>query len=432
MRSLSVWKRFATTSDYQPNPFGVNCLATTNNLLSGATVKPGQALISHIELRLLVHLVNRQSILVVTRNFPPLTGGMERLMQHCVETLASRFDVTLIGPSGCSEFAPPNVAVIECPASPFGFLTAAILKGMRPARTDSFDLVLGGSGLVAPVTWFLAKIAKARSAVHVHGLDLVVDNFVYQKLFVRYIRRHDCVIANSLNTHDIAIEKGCPEQNLRIVNPGAAIPPQKSADDVAKARDDLGFADKKIVLFVGRMVRRKGLAEFLESAWPKIVANVPTAVLLVAGDKPDDALLKDADGGKRLLRAIDDTSKDTVTFLGTVNDEVLSNCYAAAEALVFPLIRVSGDVEGFGMVAIEAAASGTPTVAFPVGGVVDAVADGVNGVLVKEGDYQGFADAVISICQGGPPGRASCRNHAEKFSWEAHQRKLLAALDLTQ
>ena len=351
-------------------------------------------------------------------------------MQHCVETLASRFNVTLIGPSGCGEFAPNTVTVIECPASPFGFLTMAIVKGIRPAGKHSFDLVLGGSGLVGPVTWFLAKIAKARSAVHVHGLDLVVENLIYQKLFVPFIRRHDVIVANSLNTRDIAIDKGCPEENLRVVNPGATIPPQKSADEVAKARNDLGFADKKIVLFVGRMVRRKGLAEFLESAWPTIVASVPNVMLLVAGDKPDDALLKDADGGKRLLKAIDGTSNDTVTFLGTVGDEVLWNCYAAAETLVFPLIRVSGDVEGFGMVAIEAAASGTPTVAFPVGGVVDAVADGINGVLVSEGDYQAFADAVISICQGGPPDRSSCRNHAETFSWDSHARNLLAALDL--
>lgn len=355
---------------------------------------------------------------------------MERLMKHCVETLASRFDVTLIGPSGCGEHVPNNVTVIECPASPFGFLTMATIRGARPARRHPFDLVLGGSGLVGPVTWFLARIAKARSAVHVHGLDLVVENLIYQKLFVPFIRRHDCVIANSLNTRDIAINKGCPEKHLRVVNPGAAIPPRVSADDMAAARAELGFADKKIVLFVGRMVRRKGLAEFLESAWPMIVANVPNAILLVAGDKPDDALLKDSDGGKRLLKAIDDTGKDTVAFLGTVDDEILWTCYAAAEALVFPLIRVSGDVEGFGMVAIEAAASGTPTVAFPVGGVVDAVADGVNGVLVEEGDYQAFADAVISICNGGPPGRSSCRDHAETFSWQAHGKKLLGALDL--
>lgn len=141
------------------------------------------------------------------------------------------------------------------------------------------------------------------------------------------------------------------------------------------------------------MSKRKGLTEFLEKAWPRVVALQPDAMLLVVGDSPDNALLQDPKGAERLTNAIERCAKDTVRFLGAVDDDVLWNCYAAADALVFPLVRVKGDVEGFGMVAIEAAASGTPTVAFPVGGVVDAVADGVNGLLAPEGDYEAFADA---------------------------------------
>ena len=194
-------------------------------------------------------------------------------------------------------------------------------------------------------------------------------------------------------------------------------------------RDELGLANKKIVLSVGRMVPRKGLAEFLENAWPLIIDAQPNTVLLVVGDTPDNAVTKDSTGAKRLADAIVRYGTDTVRFLGTVDDDTLWNCYTAADALVFPLIRVDGDVEGFGMVAIEAAAAGTPTVAFPVGGVVDAVSHGVNGLLVPEGDYQSFAEAVVSICQGSPPSAADCRIHALQFSWEAHGRRLLAALD---
>jgi len=350
-------------------------------------------------------------------------------MNHSVQMLADRFDVTLIGPSGCGKFAPKNVSVIECPPSPFLFLSIALFKGWRSARKTSIDLVLGGSGLVAPVTWFLASIAKARSFIFVHGLDLVVDNVFFQWFFVPFIRRHDRVIANSQNTRELAIGKGSQPDKVTIVNPGATIPPESSLLDATQSRARLGFEKNKIILFVGRMVRRKGLSEFLEKAWPRIVAAEPDALLLVAGDSPDDALVKDPDGAMRLVQAIARHGQETVHFLGTVDDQTLWNCYAAAETLVFPLIRVVGDVEGFGMVAIEAAASGTPTVAFPVGGVVDAVADGINGVLVPEGDYEAFADAVVSICKGAPPGRTTCRKHAETFSWEAHGQKLLEVLD---
>jgi len=373
--------------------------------------------------------VTRQSILVVTRNYPPLTGGMERLMQHSVATLASRFNVTLIGPKGCGEFAPAGVQTVECPSSPFSFLTLALLRGWRSIRKTSFDIVLGGSGLVAPLTTFLSRIAKARSVVFVHGLDLVVDNWIYQRFFVPFLRRHDLVIANSQNTRKIAIEKGCNPNRIEVLNPGSTIPPESLLHDAASIRAKLGFKDNKIILFVGRMVRRKGLAEFLEQAWPRVIALQPDAILLVVGDSPDDALFQDPQGAKRLVAAIEHAGKDTVRFLGAVEEAVLWNCYAAADALVFPLIRVKGDVEGFGMVAIEAAASGTPTVAFPIGGVVDAVADGINGTLVPEGEYEAFADAVVSICAGGPPSGSACRNHALQFSWDVHGQKLLSALN---
>lgn len=373
--------------------------------------------------------MSRQSILVVTRNYPPLTGGMERLLRHSVETLASEFDVTLIGPHGCREFAPAGVQTIECPPSPLSFLTAASLRGWRAASKNSFDIVLGGSGLVSPVTWLLARKAKAQSVIHVHGLDLVVDNWIYQRFFLPFLRRHDRVIANSQNTRKIAIDKGCPASRVEIVNPGSTIPPESLLHQADSVREKLGLAGSKVVLSVGRMVRRKGLAEFLENAWPAIIAAQPSTTLLVVGDTPDDALLQDAQGAQRVLDAIERCGQDTVRFLGAVDDDTLWKCYAAADTLVFPLIRVQGDVEGFGMVAIEAAASGTPTVAFPVGGVVDAVVDGMNGLLVPEGDYPAFAEAVLSICGGGPPSAADCRNHALQFSWEAHGEKLLAALN---
>ncbi|MGI9261959.1 MAG: glycosyltransferase family 4 protein [Woeseiaceae bacterium] len=353
---------------------------------------------------------------------------MERLMQHSVETLAAEYDVTLIGPKGCRDLAPADVQTIECPSSPLFYLTTALFKGWRAARKTSFDIVLGGSGLVAPVTALLSSIARARSVIFVHGLDLVVDNWVYQRFFVPFLRRHHLVIANSQNTRKIAAGKGCKASRIDVLNPGSTIPPESSLRDTASARAKLGLEDNKIVLFVGRMVKRKGLAEFLEKAWPRVIARQPGAILLVVGDSPDNALLQDPKAARSLVDVLERRGKDTVRFLGAVDDDVLWNCYVAADVLVFPLIRVKGDVEGFGMVAIEAAACGTPTVAFPVGGVVDAVADGISGSLVSEGDYEAFAAAVVSICEGGPPSPSDCRSHAEKFAWDVHRQKLLSLL----
>jgi phosphatidylinositol alpha-1,6-mannosyltransferase len=77
-----------------------------------------------------------------------------------------------------------------------------------------------------------------------------------------------------------------------------------------------------------------------------------------------------------------------------------------------------GDVEGFGMVAVEAAVHGTPTVAFDCGGVSDAVAEGVNGALVDAGDYASFGEAISRVVRADM--RDSAREFAGQFSWDSY------------
>lgn len=371
-------------------------------------------------------VTGRESILVVTRNFPPLTGGMERLMAHTVEALTERFDVTLIGPAGCRDACPEVSRVIECPSSPASFLLTAWLRGALHCLKARYDLVLGGSGLVAPVTAILGRLSGAKTAIFVHGLDLVVTSTIYQRLFIPAIRRHRLIIANSTNTRNIALEKGCDPARVPVLHPGTRIPDEATLQQTGAVRESLGLGTTRVVLFVGRIIRRKGLAPFLERAWTRIVEAEPDATLLVIGDTPADAAMRDPDEAMRIDAALGGKGlSESVRFLGSVDDELLWQCYAAADVLVFPLIRVGGDVEGFGMVAIEAAACGTPTVAFPVGGVADAVADGVNGHLVPELDHAAFADAVVAILRGGPPSPADCRAHARQFSWSRHKESLL-------
>src|SRR3546814_1721721 len=93
---------------------------------------------------------------------------------------------------------------------------------------------------------------------------------------------------------------------------------------------------------------------------------------------------------------ISDWSSDVRSsdLIGRIGDRELEDAWAASAVHVFPVREIPGDPEGFGMVAMEAAAHGVPTVAYAVGGVPDAVLDGTSGVLVQPGDEVGFAEAV--------------------------------------
>ena len=106
--------------------------------------------------------------------------------------------------------------------------------------------------------------------------------------------------------------------------------------------------------------------------------------------------------------------------------------YMAADVMIFPVQEIPGDIEGFGMVAIEAAAHNLPTVAFAVGGVPDAVNDGISGSLITPGDNESFALETIKFLDPHSRLRTTSRQFAESFCWQAFGQRLRSILSITQ
>lgn len=360
-------------------------------------------------------------ILIITRNLPPLVGGMERLNWHMAEELGKRADVRVIGPVGSAAIAPSNVQVHEIPLKPLPrFLLTALWAAWRIARTWHPHTVLAGSGLTAPPAWLAAHACGASSAVYVHGLDLAIRHPLYRALWLPAIRRMERVIANSRATERLAVDAGVDSSRIAIVHPGVDIPtqpPDESADSHFRA--ELGLADSPVLLSVGRLTRRKGLREFVTGVLPRIVAARPEVILLVVGDAPRQALSAEPQTQDSIQSAADDLGiGKNVRFLGVITDrERLATIYRAADVHVFPVQQIAGDPEGFGMVAIEAAAQGLPTVAYATGGVVDAVAPGQSGRLVPPGDGPAMVQAIEETLAERETLRGTCRAFAENFSW---------------
>ena len=368
-------------------------------------------------------------ISLISRNFPPLTGGMERLVFELYKTLIRRHDVSLLGPKGCEEHVDSSSGIASTDVSPTPiFLLLTFVKGVFLHRSNgSPDLVIGGSGLVGPIVVWLAKLSGAKSILLLHGLDIVADSRVYQWFFVPFLRRADLVVCNSQNTARLAMTRGVAERRIQIVNPGAETQPSSISHEQARLK--LGLQDKRILLSVGRLIPRKGLPTYLREAFAGLAGEHSDIVLLVAGTEPSSALNS---SGESVLDQINDAVAEfdlaaQVQMLGHVTDDEIATLYSAADAFVFPLLETPGDVEGFGMVAIEAASYGTPTVAFDCGGVGDAVIDGENGLLVPPGDYASFNDATLQLLQHSS--RDKARQFAEQFSWENYATQFQGCID---
>jgi len=113
-------------------------------------------------------------------------------------------------------------------------------------------------------------------------------------------------------------------------------------------------------------------------------------------------------GDGRERRALERRAKDNVTFAGRVDDATLCDLLGAARGLIFP-----GE-DDFGMVCVEALASGTPVVALGAGGATEIVRDGIDGALVPRPDADAFEQAVLRV-EGHPPDREALRRRAREF-----------------
>jgi phosphatidylinositol alpha-1,6-mannosyltransferase len=364
----------------------------------------------------------RQKILIVTRNLPPLIGGMERLNWHIADELSKNHDVSIISHTTAKNPAPKNANFYGIPLNPLPvFLIFAFFQAFWLCLVQRPDILFAGSGLTAPIAVFWAKIFRKKSIVYIHGLDIGTDNKIYKILWLPFIRSANQVIANSSPTYDICIRKGIYSGKLSIVHPGVSYPPMPKDDKlIQQLITQYQLQGKKVLISVGRLTQRKGLNEFIDLGFSKIVQAIPNTTLVVIGDTPDQSLNKHLQSKELIISTAKKYQiENNIVFTGNITDDnILSNFYYLADVHVFPVKHIPADPEGFGMVAIEAAAHGTPTVAFATGGIVDAVQHGKTGYLIEKQNYQSMVHTVIQILENkNLLNDKLCIQHAEQFAW---------------
>jgi phosphatidylinositol alpha-1,6-mannosyltransferase len=297
------------------------------------------------------------------------------------------------------------------------------LHALRLARRSGVAAVHAGQ-IMASGTAALAchRLLGCPYTLVAHGADLLefARHPLAGRLAAMILRSADRIVANSRFTAAEVVRLGADAARVRVLHP-VVDAERFNAESVAAAiRARYGLAGQTVLLTVARLVRRKGHDTVLE-ALAEVRREFRDVHYLVVGDGPIRGELERK--AERLGIA------DSVTFAGFVPDEELPGCYAAADLFVMVSRErpSKGDVEGFGIVYLEASAAGRPVVAGRSGGVEDAVEDGVSGILIDPEDPGALVEALSRLLRDPDLRRRMARAGRERVVTRFSQESGVAA-----
>jgi phosphatidyl-myo-inositol dimannoside synthase len=368
--------------------------------------------------------------LLITNDFPPRPGGI----QQFVHNLAARQpggSVVVYASTwrGAAKFdAEQPFEVVREDTSVLLPTPAVARRAAELARAHQCDRVWFGAaaplGLLAPGLRRRAGVRRAVALTHGHEVGWAALP-VARALLRRIGRGADVVtyLGEYTRTRLARVLDGVTQ--LRRLAPGVDIEDYHPGVDGVPVRARHGLEDRPVVVCVSRLVPRKG-QDTLIRAMPAIQRRVPDAALLIVGGGPYRQALQ------RLARERG-VDRDVV-FTGSVPWAELPGHYAAGDVYAMPCrTRNRGlDVEGLGIVYLEASAVGLPVITGDSGGAPDAVRDGETGYVVGGRDIDALAERLVGLLTD--PGRARAMGVAgrawveREWPWEAQAARMAELL----
>jgi len=322
-------------------------------------------------------------VLFITRKFPPQKGGMQKTAYDLFHSLSGLAEVRLVKWGGSNKWLPL-------------ILPYFLLRSVYLIVAAKIDIIYLQDGLLAPLGYLLRGFGKP-VVMTAHGLDITYRNRFYRFLVPKCIRRLDRSICVSQSTKQECLKRGMPEANVTVIPDGISDQFYMSLTgaDRNELRKELsrrfGFNlnGGKVILSVGRLMERKGFHWFVEEVMPKIIEHNHDCIYLIAGEGVYRG---------RIRKAVERMGlQNKVFLLGVLGHQELRYLYNSADVYVMPNIPVKGDIEGFGVVILEASSCGLPVVASELEGIRDAVGNGENGLLVQPCKAQAFADTILGL-----------------------------------
>ncbi len=373
-------------------------------------------------------------LLFVSHSFPPpgrpLTnvGGMQRVATELYDALRQHPQVQLVPCLLRSTWRRMYLRIVP-------YLLRAGWTIRQQAQRGEIDAVLFSSmvtaALAVPLHRTLHK-RRMKSAAIVHGQDVTLPFAPYQRFVPAVFDALDGVFPVSRATARACHARGLPERKQRVIPNGIDLgrfpaPDQQRGDARQTLEAALGdpfrpLPEEALLLCsVGRQVERKGFAWFVDAVMPRLPAHVH---YWLAGDGPEADAIRSAIDRRGLGRR--------VRLLGRLPEAHLKALYRGADLFVMPNVPVEGDMEGFGVVMLEAGRCGLPTVAARLEGIRDVIAEGENGHLVAPQDPEAFAAVICAYDRDRARLDAASRRAAQyvtdRFGWPAIADRYVQAL----
>lgn len=271
------------------------------------------------------------------------------------------------------------------------------------------------------IALLLKRILQIPYLAYCHGEISQTDRYRYQPLIRnRIYREANAVVVNSEYTRQTLLEIGISDKRIHKISPGVDLEqfqPRPVDPDLVR---EFGLQNKTVLLTVGRLVSRKNHATMIRAV-ARIFREVPLLKYLIVGEGPEEAALR--------TLAKEQGVGDVITFVGKVPQKQLPDFYNLCDLFALPNCKdSSGDVEGFGMVFLEANACGKPVVGGLSGGSADAIVDGVTGYLVHPEDMDQLSETLKRLLMDSALrrqlGSAGLRRAKNEFDWQSRARRL--------
>jgi phosphatidylinositol alpha-1,6-mannosyltransferase len=236
----------------------------------------------------------------------------------------------------------------------------------------------------------------------------------------------ELIVANSEFTRRLVMEMGTWRQEVVVVHPPFRSP-QTPPLDGTRLDGKFGLQGRRLILTVGRLFKRKGHANVIE-AFARLATSYPALTYVIAGIGPELPNITRLVAEHGLV--------DRIRLIGLASDDDLDALYRRAEVFVSPSLDDDGDVEGFGIAFLEAAARGTPAIAGRSGGAAEAVIDQQTGLVVDGSNVAEVTSALARLLDDQPLrarlGAAARVRAEEHFSVSAQSARFLRALELAR